>query len=193
MHIDNLFSVGVLHYNIDKELADKVESVIIPEIKKLGRNDEDTQFTDYFENKIPVHELLPDLVYEWVNAMRQYQATTSISVVEGQPIQYWTQDYKEGDTHAAHAHGIHGVSGVYWVRANDAAGKIRLHNPSSMHDYVRVDNHENPYTWSEADIKPEKGKLILFPSYLKHEVLQSGPGAIRTTIAFNFAGVSELT
>ena len=37
MHIDNLFPVAVLHHNIDKQLADKVESVIIPEIEKLGR------------------------------------------------------------------------------------------------------------------------------------------------------------
>ena len=192
MHIDNLFPVAVLHHNIDKQLADKVESVIIPEIEKLGRNDEDTQFTDYFENKIPVDELLPELVTQWIHAMHQYKSVTSFSVIEGQPIQFWTQDYKEGDTHAAHAHGIHGVSGVYWVRANDTAGKIRLHNPSSMTDYVRVDDHDNPYTWSEADISPKKGKMILFPSYLKHEVLQSGPKAIRTTIAFNFAGVFEV-
>jgi hypothetical protein len=188
MHIENYFPIAVLHYNITNELANKIESVMIPEIEKLDRNEQDTQFTDFFENKIPVHELLPELVNEWIHAMREYQSVTALSVIEGQPIQYWTQDYKEGDTHQTHAHGIHGISGVYWVRANDTAGKIRLHNPNPMTDYARVIDSENSYAWSSAEIKPEKGKMILFPSYLKHEVLQSGPNATRTTIAFNFAG-----
>jgi hypothetical protein len=34
--------------------------------------------------------------------------------------------------------------------------------------------------------KPIKGKIILFPSFLNHEVLPSQDGVVRTTIAFNF-------
>lgn len=188
MHIENYFPVGVVHHTVDDELANKVESVMVPEIDKLNRNELDTQFSDFFENKIPVHELLPQLVDEWIKVMRRYQFMTSLHIAEHQPLQYWTQDYKEGDTHGIHAHGIHGISGVYWVRANESAGKIRLHNPNPMTDYAKSNDDENIYAWTNTDITPEKGKMILFPSYLKHEVLKSGPGAVRTTIAFNFAG-----
>jgi len=188
MHIENYFPVASVHHTISKELADKVESVIIPQIDKLDRSENDAQFTDFFENRIPVHELLPELVQEWLKATKRYQFMTSISIAEDQPLQYWTQEYKEGDTHGIHAHGIHGISGVYWVRANDAAGKLRLFNPNPINDYVKFKDDENTYAWTYTDIIPQKGKMILFPSYLKHEVLKSGPGAVRTTIAFNIAG-----
>jgi uncharacterized protein (TIGR02466 family) len=188
MNIESYFPVPVLHHNIDSQLADKVESIIVPKIKELERNHENTQFTDYFENKINVHELLPELIDEWVKAISYFRSVTSINIDENQPLQYWTQDYKEGDTHPVHHHSTGGISGVYWVRANDAAGDLRLHTTNPLSEYVKVTNNENPYFTLNTDIKTEKGKIVLFPSYLKHEVLKSNADAIRTTIAFNLLG-----
>lgn len=188
MHIENYFPVAVVHHTVDDELSNKVESVMIPEIDKLSRNDANTLHTDFFENKIPVHELLPKLIDEWIYAVNEYQSLTSFSIDQNQPLEYWTQDYKEGDVHTAHNHGINGISGIYWVRANNAAGNLRIHTPNPLSGYVKIDDEKNPYTATYVDIKPEKGKMIVFPSYLKHEVLKSNANAIRTTIAFNLLG-----
>lgn len=188
MNIENYFPVAVAHHTVDQDLANKVESVMIREIEKLERNDENTLHTDFYENKISVHELFPQLIDKWIHAVAEYQSITSISIDQSKPLEYWTQDYKEGDTHSAHNHGASGISGIYWVRANNAAGNLRIHTPNPLSGYVKVDNEENPYTATYVDIKPEKGKMIIFPSYLKHEVLQSNADAIRTTIAFNLLG-----
>ena len=188
MNIDTYFPLGVLAHNVNKELADTIETVIVPELTKLERAHEDDQFTDYFENKIRVHELFPELINEWVKAVLTYQSATTMAINMDAPLQYWTQDYKEGDTHHCHEHGINGISGVYWVRANETAGKLRLHNPNSITQYVSAIDRTNQWTSVVADITPEKGKMVIFPSYVKHEVLPSGTDAIRTTIAFNFAG-----
>lgn len=186
MIIETYFPVGVLHHNVSQELADKVENTVVPLLDKLPRGT--TQFTDFHENKIEIHTLLPELINEFVKAMNTYRSATSFSINEDLPLQYWTQDYKEGDTHGVHAHGVSGISGIYWARANESAGSLRLYNPNPLTEYVHVDQPENPFAWVLATIKPEKGKMILFPTYLKHDVMPSGPGAIRTAIPFNFPG-----
>lgn len=186
MIVETYFPVGVLHHDIDSALADKVEETVVPLLTELPRGT--TQFTDFHGTKIEVHSLLPELIDEFVKAMNVYREATSFSIEESLPLQYWTQDYKEGDTHGIHAHGVSGISGIYWVRANSEAGEVRFHNPNPITEYVRVNDEGNPFTWMSARIQPTKGKMILFPSYLKHDVMPSGPNAIRTTIAFNFPG-----
>jgi len=185
MRIETYFPVGVLFHDINKNLADKIENVVIPKLNEL---DEEYPDTDFYENKIHVDQLIPELLDEWIQAMLTFKEATGISIKEGGELQYKIRDYKEGGIHESHQHGVSGISGVYWVRANETAGKFRIHTPNPITEYVRRDEYKNLFMSTHIDITPEKGKMLIFPSYLKHEVLPAGNNAIRTTIAFNFEG-----
>jgi len=183
MRLETYFPVGVLFHNISDDLANKVEGIIIPELEKLESLYTET---DFYDNKIQVDQLIPELLEEWIQAMLTYKEATGISIPDGGGLQYKIRDYKEDGVHTMHQHGASGISGVYWVRANETAGKFRIHTPNPITEYVRRDEYENLFMSTHIDIVPEKGKMLIFPSYLKHEVLPAGENAIRTTIAFNF-------
>ena len=103
----------------------------------------------------------------------------------GYSYNWWVQDYKEGDVHDEHHHNVGQISGVYWVRANENAGGLSFRNPNVFVEYGHTVKDTAPYSWQEYVYQPVKGRLLLFPSYLKHTVLPSLKDCIRTTIAFN--------
>ena len=188
MHIHNHFSTAILEHHVSLELADKVEQELLPHIKTLPyhKGFKGNVTTDYYtESRIDIFNMFPDLINEFVNARNRYHEITSFKTQD--KINCWVQDYRdETGIHTRHHHGADGISGVYWVRANEQAGPLAFYNPNTIADYVEADDKTNPYRTMTAMYKPVKGKILLFPSYLNHEVLPSQDGVIRTTIAFNF-------
>jgi len=191
------FPVAVLHYKIDDDMANAVCSAVEPELSKLQRTTPivdyggdpytsvDTHATDFWDNKIQIHKLVPDFFEEVRNAVLLYQEHTSIMINPNFKIRYWTQDYSDGDSHDIHNHGIHGISGTYYMRANSAAGPIRFYNPNQVAGLVKHMMSGNPYCADTMDVYPEKGTMLIFPSYLKHKVVECNEGAIRTSISFD--------
>jgi hypothetical protein len=191
------FPVCILHHKISDELADRVEDAVTPHLHKLQRETPivdhggapytslDTMYTDFWDNKILVHELVPDFFPCVQEAVLSYQEHTSIVINPNFKIRYWTQNYEDRDSHDIHNHGIHGISGIYFMRANDKAGPTRFYNPNQVAGLVKHMMTGNRYCTDTVDIWPVKGTMLIFPSYLKHKVVASGPGVIRTSIAFD--------
>lgn len=198
MEIKELFPVAILKHHIDKDMADTMENEIVPLLDNLERNtpildsvgDEyisaDTMYTDFWENKIPVHEIVPDFWDVVRTAAYEYADQTSYFINPNFKVRYWTQNYVKQDRHDIHQHGINGISGTYFIRANENAGPIRFYNPNNTAEYVRAGNPLNKFVQGHHDIWPEKGLLLLFPSYIKHAV-ESGRNddVVRTSISFD--------
>lgn len=198
MEFHSLFPVCVFETKINDDLANKMEEAIVPQLHLLERekpiNDSigdpytalETMATDFWENKILIHELVPEFWEVVKEAALAFSEHTSIMINPNIRIRYWTQDYSDGDSHDIHGHGVHGISGTYYVRANNRAAPIRFYNPNTVAELVRSGNPGNTFCRAHQDFWPEKGKLLLFPSYLKHQVLSCDTGAIRTSVSFNF-------
>lgn len=180
----NLFPIPILRIKLSDEIADAMEEKIVPLLDGLSREN-DSVSTDFWEKQIPVHELVPNFFQQAIEAALEFQEHTGIEIDSEMRIKYWTQDYLPNDSHQMHHHGIHGISGTYWVRANEDAGSFRLFSTNPHSDLV-LNNKSTEYTVAYEDIWPEKGMMLLFPSYMKHCVMQSGKNAIRTSVSFNF-------
>lgn len=180
------FSTPFLRYTISDELADMVESIIVPKLNLLKHNK--SQYTD-FHNKaqkvITNLNEIPELNDEIKKAFDLFVVKTGFNQVSYNVSSLWCQDYKKGDIHELHHHGRAYISGIYWVRANENAGKIRFKNPNTMVDLWDT-NKTTPYSKTYEDFETKKGVIMLWPSYLYHEVLPGGEKCERTTIAFNF-------
>jgi len=188
MQVVNIFPCAMLEGRVKPETAQAVEDYVVPRVDSLVESKDtfDHYTTDYWETKILLHEDLPQFWDEILECIKHYSNETSIHVnFEALSMHYWTQDYKEGDSHDIHAHGCPGISGIYWVRANEAAGSVRFYTPNPYTELGNWNDEMSPHARSMVDVFPEKGKLVLFPSYLKHRVMPSGPNAVRTAIAFN--------
>jgi len=183
MNIVDLFPTPVLTYRVPEEVMIETQSYYKTKQNLLPQND--SQYSDFFdkEKEFKLEELpeLQSIIFDSIDA---YVEQTGI-VAKKETLGYWTQDYREaGQHHQLHAHGVSGISGVYWIQANDAAGQFVFHNPDPIHEFV-TRHGESKYASSKIYLKPLAGMLILFPSYIKHEVEPSKEGAVRATLAFN--------
>jgi uncharacterized protein (TIGR02466 family) len=85
--------------------------------------------------------------------------------------------------HLQHTHPNHLVSGVFYVSMPKRAGPILFRDPRGplqpFDDYITI--------------HPKVGELLLFPSWLPHEVTATPDDEPRISIAFNMAGTWEET
>jgi len=87
-----------------------------------------------------------------------------------------------------HIHPNSYISGVYYVKTPENSGELVLRNPSniqSMFTPSSVIKSFNEFNSSKWTISPEVGKLVLFPSWIEHEVTQNLSNEDRISVAFN--------
>ena len=101
----------------------------------------------------------------------------------------WVNLLKSGGHHSAHIHPHSVLSGTLYVEVPDGAGAIRFEDPRlglMMAAPPRLEEAADelrPF----VTVAPRRGLLLLWESWLRHEVLP-GPGrGERLSISFNFA------
>ena len=101
----------------------------------------------------------------------------------------WVNQLKPGGHHSAHIHPHSILSGTIYVEAPDDAGVIRFEDPRlpmMMAAPVRnEDAREELRTF--VTVTPRRGLLLLWESWLRHEVLAGNAKGDRLSISFNFA------
>ncbi|WP_343346656.1 TIGR02466 family protein [Sphingomicrobium sp. XHP0239] len=101
----------------------------------------------------------------------------------------WVNLMEAGAHHTSHLHPHSVLSGTLYVEVPPGAGAIRFEDPRHtmmMAAPIRRDDapdHLQPF----ITVEPQPGTLLLWESFLRHEVLSHpGPGE-RLSISFNFA------
>ena len=85
-----------------------------------------------------------------------------------------------------HQHPNSFFSAAYYVQTNANAGQIKFFDPKEVNVmYYPTINEPNEFTSHVVKIKPEEGKLLLFPSYLHHAVGENLSDEDRIVISFN--------
>jgi len=99
----------------------------------------------------------------------------------------WVNINQPGSWNERHNHNPHAqtfLSGVFYVKVPKNSGRIRLFDPRS-HINTAPDmvyyNDGNTYHWYE----PEENMLLIFPSWLEHDVEVNNSREERISIAFN--------
>ena len=101
----------------------------------------------------------------------------------------WVNLLKPGGHHSAHIHPHSILSGTLYVEAPTGSGSIRFEDPRlpmMMASPVRRDDAPEEYR-SFVNIEPRPGLLLLWESWLRHEVLAGTANTDRLSISFNFA------
>ncbi len=105
----------------------------------------------------------------------------------------WITEMKRGDYSQKHNHKNSFYSGVYYFdKYEDKSGNIVFQSPvADFQDFFISPKEftiENSTSWS---VEPEKGRLIFFPSYLKHMIMENYGETPRYSLAFNIVPVGE--
>ena len=101
----------------------------------------------------------------------------------------WVNLLKSGGHHSAHIHPHSILSGTLYIEVPNGAGPIRFEDPRfpmMMAAPVRRDDAPEelrPF----VGIQPRPGLLLMWESWLRHEVLPGAAKTERLSISFNFA------
>lgn len=191
MAVHNCFSVPIYTYQFDGRLLEMIQQEITVAVKD-SRSSMTSPWPESvistfkwegdnnFLNKVP---LLKDQVLEHYRFFLQ-QANSKVvpelnltasflNIITNQGFQY------------SHHHPDSVISGVYYHQVDDVSpSQLVFENPNPVCDFVDPTGS----LWSNhASETPKNGKLVMFPSWLKHRVSLSHSEFERIAIAFNIA------
>lgn len=106
----------------------------------------------------------------------------------------WFHITRRGGFTTLHTHPMASWSGVYCVSAGDEtpnrpdSGILRFHNPHHFSNYFLDGGNSKlrpPFHHGTWNVPLKAGQLVLFPSWLQHEVMSYYGYRERITVAFN--------
>ena len=101
----------------------------------------------------------------------------------------WVNLMKGSGHHSAHIHPNSIISGTLYIEVPEGSGAIRFEDPRLQLMMAapprRADAEEGMRSF--ATIAPRRGLLLLWESWLRHEVLPGSGRQERLSISFNFA------
>jgi uncharacterized protein (TIGR02466 family) len=102
-------------------------------------------------------------------------------------VNMWININSTGGYNSCHIHGDSLLSGVYYVKSPDLNQSIIFHNPCAARNLIAstFTTMNNALTFNTVEYKPIKGRLIIFPSWLPHEVKSNNHTEDRISISFN--------
>jgi uncharacterized protein (TIGR02466 family) len=134
----------------------------------------------------------------WGALGRMIQESNGYSAEEMQRLQIFSHTWFHVTRHSGftilHTHPMASWSGVYCVdpgRTPDdrpESGVLRFHNPHHYSNYFLDAGNARlraPYHHGTWNVRFQPGQLVLFPSWLQHEVMPFYGDDERITIAFN--------
>jgi len=94
----------------------------------------------------------------------------------------WVNLLKSGGHHGGHIHPHSIISGTFYVEAPKGSGAIRFEDPRLP---LMMAAPPRPDTF--VTVEPRPGLLLMWESWLRHEVLPGAGRGERLSISFNFA------
>lgn len=101
----------------------------------------------------------------------------------------WVNILKPGGGHTGHIHPHAFLSGTVYVEVPDGASSLKLEDPRLPMMMARpgvlpdAPEAERPFVY----LKPQAGTVLMWESWLRHEVPTNGAKSDRISISFNYA------
>ena len=109
---------------------------------------------------------------------------------------FWINANAKYAYNALHEHPQSILSGVYYVQAGEKSGRLQFRDPRAAKRMSPwpVDSAEqsDQRHWDRVSYQPVPGRLILFPSWLEHDVEANLSSSERISISFNM-GLQKVT
>jgi uncharacterized protein (TIGR02466 family) len=101
----------------------------------------------------------------------------------------WINILPTGGTHASHIHPHSVISGTTYVAMPDGASALKLEDPRSARMMAAPPRHTDARHELQSFIymKPEAGEVLLWESWLRHEVPLNMADEERISVSFNYA------
>ena len=175
-------------YQIEKEAAQPIESGVTPRRKA---NLYESRF-DFFSRPLPEIQALRQFCGEALSqaVIKLHQHANPGRNLPGVAVhmyESWVHITHDGGYHEVHNHPNCSWCGIYYLEAGDCTldppnGVNRFFSPI---DLLYEDEGSLAYPQRPISILPENGKLVLFPSYVKHLAAPYKGARDRILVSFN--------
>jgi len=101
----------------------------------------------------------------------------------------WANINPPGGSNQPHVHPNSLYSGVYYVKSNPQAGRLKIYDPRPGVQIVmpmRKEGQPPKHLWRDANLDPFPGRILMFPAWLWHAVEPNQSNDIRISVSFNF-------
>jgi uncharacterized protein (TIGR02466 family) len=101
----------------------------------------------------------------------------------------WVNLLKSGGSHSGHVHPHSIISGTLYVEIPKGAGRIRFEDPRLPLMMAAPPREKNAAEQLQpfVTVEPRPGLLLMWESWLRHEVLPGSGRSERLSISFNFS------
>ena len=100
--------------------------------------------------------------------------------------QIFASQMYEGDRHGRHCHPGSLLSGVFYLEVPEGSSDILFYDPRPARDILNIPRKQlTDINRSDVTITPKEGTLLIWESWMHHEVLYNKSKEARTTIVFN--------
>ena len=191
MEVTSLFSIPIYDHQYDEDLGDLENECI--KRSTLDSGQVFTNFGGWHSNNISSND---DFFSEFILEIEKQANNFAKEIEINQSLKLsnlWININGYKDFNLRHTHENSIISGVFYVKVPDKSSKITFYNPAfklMMREW-NVNLKHNHYTSSVWSIPPQKGKLLLFPSWLEHEVSPNLSQESRISISFNIVGEND--
>ena len=101
----------------------------------------------------------------------------------------WANINPPGGMNQPHIHPNSLFSGVYYVKSQPKAGRLKIFDPRPGVQLImptRKSGDPGRDMWRDANIEPIEGRIVMFPAWLWHCVEPNQSNDIRISVSFNF-------
>ncbi len=108
-----------------------------------------------------------------------------------QTLSCWTNAMGKGSRHSMHTHPLSMISGVYYVNSPKGSAPFLIEDPrSDLFMAAPLRSLSAPRRDQRVvSVKPRSGDLILFESWMKHEVPEHRSDLPRLSVSFNLGSL----
>jgi len=209
MKIGYLFSVPLVEFRMDDHegLCEQLTTLFLQKAEEDDgvRNEirRDTQHGELFESKFDLFHWQDEPVKELAKFCHRALASTIFELSDYSEDEFsklvfdyhaWFHVTKNGGFQALHHHQNASWSGIFCVDPGDSpqefpySGAVRFYDARGFADQYRDAGNNRlklPVSFGGYQIDPEAGRLLIFPSYLDHQVFPYMGQRERIVVAFN--------
>jgi len=135
------------------------------------------------ERNLIFSNLISNIEISALEFAKQLQIDTNLKVQS-----FWININKFKDYNQYHTHPKSIFSGVYYIKVPKNSGCIEFKNPNCLsieNNWDNIAKEPNPVNSYSYKINPVENQLLLFPSWLEHQVLPNLNHKKRISLSFN--------
>jgi uncharacterized protein (TIGR02466 family) len=101
-------------------------------------------------------------------------------------VQVFVSEMVEGDVHKLHSHPNSLLSGLLYLQVPEGSSCIAFEDPRPFRNFIYMPKKgEMGTNWDRVYFEPEEGLILMWESWIQHEVLKNESKEGRITMVFN--------